>query len=197
MDSPETLVHIMDNNTYRSREPWLTNDKAAELLVVVKELYPCLVIVVFLVAFISRTIYTTRKDPAVEESPLLGPGGRPLPQRRKSAKRMPQTSDRPDFSPSTKLFVNWMMVVVLMSFLANAVAIIVQTIAYRKESWWCGQSAVVCRSADIFLEPLLTGITGLRYSVLLRLGSHTHFLIRHGPLSHDIAISSVAGLLTS
>ncbi|KKY14362.1 putative heavy metal tolerance protein [Phaeomoniella chlamydospora] len=134
------------------KEPRFTNDEARRIIAVTKTVYPCVLLIVFLVAFISRTIYKTYRDPTTaEESCLTGPGGRPLPQRRKSAKRIVKTNDRPDFSPNAKFTINWLMVIVLVTFVANAFAIIAQTVLYRHENWWCGQSAVIYITASFFV----------------------------------------------
>ena len=131
-------------------EPWLTNERAREVIKVAKIALPCVVIVVFLVTFIARTVYVTSREEVTSEiKNIHGPGGRPLPQRRKSGKRIPKTNDRPDFSPKTKSVINWLMVGILLTFLANSVSIIAQTIIFRQENWWCGQSAVVSFSISL------------------------------------------------
>jgi hypothetical protein len=92
------------------------------------------------VAFIANTMVTARKA-SNNETVRMGPGGRPLPKRCRSAApaRKPK-----EFSPTVKRFFNWFSVAVLVTYLADATIYILHVLLARSENWWRGQSAVVC-----------------------------------------------------
>lgn len=118
--------------------------KNREILNVTKVAYPAIVLGVFIVVFIIHGILTAPDDgDKLQLHPARGPGGRPLPQRRVSARKLKEAAKVKDFSPSAKLTFRVMSAGVLISFLVDAVILILQVIIYRKEEWWPGQSAVV------------------------------------------------------
>jgi ATP-binding cassette, subfamily B, vacuolar membrane transporter HMT1/ACLQ len=110
----------------------------------VKKLYPGLLLVVFIVGFVVYGIVNAPEDVGnIQVHPMKGPGGRPLPLRRKSANQVKEAASIKDFSPAAKFTFQILQTAVLVSFLVNAGLIIVQTLVDRKLQWWPGESAVV------------------------------------------------------
>jgi ATP-binding cassette, subfamily B, vacuolar membrane transporter HMT1/ACLQ len=104
---------------------------------------PALILVVFLVAFVTHGVLTAPPGDDVEVLAKSGPGGRPLPKRRQSSQQVKEAAKIRDFSPSVKLFFNWLGLFALMTFAVNALLIVLQTIIHFREKWWPGQAAVV------------------------------------------------------
>lgn len=119
-------------------------DKTREILYITKTAYPAIVLNVFLLAFI---IYGVANAPSgegkVEVHAKRGPGGRPLPLRRKSASQVKEAIKVTDLSPNAKLIFRTISAGILVSFVVNGAAIILQVLIYREDRWWPGQSAVV------------------------------------------------------
>ncbi|EXJ87131.1 hypothetical protein A1O3_04089 [Capronia epimyces CBS 606.96] len=114
------------------------------VLNVAKLAYPAIVLIIFLVAFITYGIKTAPNDrDKVQIHPMRGPGGRPLPIRRKSANQVKEAAACKDLSPSTKTFFKVGQAGVILTFLANAGLLLFQTIWNRNEEWWPGQNAVI------------------------------------------------------
>ena len=125
-------------------QDYVSLDKAREILYTTKTAYPAIVFCVFLLAFIVYGVLNAPSDDdKVEVHAKRGPGGRPLPLRRKSASQVKAASRVTDFSPTAKLLFKAMSAAVLVSFVANGAAIILQVLIYRDDKWWPGQSAVV------------------------------------------------------
>jgi ATP-binding cassette, subfamily B, vacuolar membrane transporter HMT1/ACLQ len=109
-----------------------------------KKLYPALLLVFFIVGFIIYGIVTAPEDAGnIQVHPMKGPGGRPLPLRRKSANQVKEAALVKDLSPTAKFIFRILQTIVLVSFLANAGLIVVQALVDRKLSWWPGESAIV------------------------------------------------------
>lgn len=113
---------------------------ARELLEYLRTCYPIFLLFLFAVAFVANTMVTASKA-SKSETVRMGPGGRPLPKRCRSAApaRKPK-----EFSPTVKRFFNWFSVAVLVTYLADATIYILHVLLARSENWWRGQSAVVC-----------------------------------------------------
>ena len=122
-------------------------EQTAEIRDVTKMAYAAIVLGLFLVAFVIHGILNAPDDSdKVKIHAMRGPGGRPLPQRRVSAKQLKEAVKVKDFSPSAKLAFRVMAAGILSTFLTQAILIILEVIIYRKQQWWPGQSAVVCPS---------------------------------------------------
>lgn len=148
-------------------------EKSRQILGYTKICAPAIILLVFLAAFITHGIVTAPPSDDVEVHAKLGPGGRPLPKRRQSSQQVKQAAKVRDFSPSVKLLFNWLGVFALMTFAANAVLIILQSIIYFRDQWWPGQAAVV--SARPFLHSPCAAVSDrsfpdLRGSIILCLG---------------------------
>lgn len=104
--------------------------------------YPWILLVVFLISFITHSILTA--EPSDQSGPMLtGPGGKPLPR---SVRRTRQDKDKlklQDFSPVRKLLFLWLSAGILVTFLGNAINIVVHALDKRENGWWCGEATAV------------------------------------------------------
>lgn len=107
---------------------------------------PAIILVVFLVAFVTHGILNAPPSDDVEVLAKSGPGGRPLPKRRQSTQQVKEAVKTRDFSPNVKLLFNWLGLFALMTFAVDALLIVLQTIIHFREKWWPGQAAVVSSS---------------------------------------------------
>jgi hypothetical protein len=112
---------------------------ACELLEYLRTCYPIFLLCLFAVAFIVNTMVTASRA-SNNETVRMGPGGRPLPKRCRSAAPARKTKE---FSPTVKRFFNWFSVAVLVTYLIDATIYILHVMLARSEHWWRGQSAVV------------------------------------------------------
>ncbi len=124
--------------------PVVSLAKCREILAITKTVYPAVIFVVFLVSFIVYGIINAPDDgDKVKVHPTLGPGGRPLPQRRKSANQVKDAVQVKDLSKNAKLVFRTISSGLLLTWAINSAQLILQVIIYRKEQWWPGQAAVV------------------------------------------------------
>jgi len=143
-------------------QDYVSLNKARKILYIAKTVYPAVVLGVFLLGFIIYGIVNApSEDAKVEVHAKRGPGGRPLPLRRKSARQVKDAIKVTDFSPNSKLIFKAISAGILVSFVANGAAIILQVLIYRDDRWWPGQSAVVSPEQR---EPQLTGLTCDRFT---------------------------------
>lgn len=135
--------------TMRMSRPWVSNPVAQNILADFQIAYPLLLIFLYLVAFTVRSVRSARHDhDAVPQEPQqLGPGGKPLPNK-KSATRDADDYYDLDFSKPRKLLFQWLSVGVLASFLGNIVVVLTHTLWERAERYWCGQAPTVRGPAD-------------------------------------------------
>jgi len=128
-----------------SSRPWVSNNTAQAILTYVHYASPIILLVFFLGAFTTHSILTASKDDILQpESNQTGPGGKPLPRNTSPSARKDEEKQKDlDFSPARKLLFNWLSVAVILTFLGNAVIVIVHALLDRKHEWWCGQSVVV------------------------------------------------------
>lgn len=127
-----------------------------------REVYPAVILIVFTIAFIVYGAVNAPNDgDKVTIEAMRGPGGRPLPIRRKSANQIKEAVAVKDLSPSAKLIFRALQTGILATFLVNAASVILQTLFYRAENWWPGQSVVV---SDILMNQPIQALTcaGLR-----------------------------------
>ena len=128
-----------------------------EILYSTKTAYPAVVLCLFLLAFIIYGVVNAPSDDGpVEVHAKRGPGGRPLPLRRKSANQVKEAIKVTDFSPNAKLVFKALSAGLLLSFVVNGAAIVLQVLIYRDDHWWPGQSAVVSLVHEKFSEPANT-----------------------------------------
>jgi ABC-type transport system involved in Fe-S cluster assembly fused permease/ATPase subunit len=124
---------------------------ARELLEYLRTCYPIFLLSLFAVAFVVNTMVTANRA-SNNESVRMGPGGRPLPKRCRSA--APARKLR-EFSPTVKRFFNWLSVAVLVTYLIDATIYILHVMMARSEHWWRGQSAVIYIVASFFFYAVL------------------------------------------
>ncbi len=144
-----------------SSRPWVSNSIAHAILTYVHYASPILLLIFFLVAFTAHSIVTAPKDEIIQADPnQTGPGGKPLPRNTSpSAKREKEKQKDQDFSPGRKLLFDWLSVAVLLTFLGNAVIVIVHALLGRKHEWWCGQSVIVREILLALIQRRDTGLT--------------------------------------
>ena len=120
--------------------------RAQQIMIYAHYASPIILLVFFLVAFTAHGILTAPKEDVVlAETGQTGPGGKPLPRNSSpTAKAEREKRKAVDFSPSRKLLFTWLSAGVLLTFLGNAVTVIVHALLDRKDNWWCGQAVVVC-----------------------------------------------------
>ena len=139
---------------YTTGQDYVSLDKARAVLYTTKTAYPAVVLGVFLLGFIIHGVVGAPSgDGKVEVHAKRGPGGRPLPLRRKSASQVKEAIKVTDFSPNAKLIFRAMAAGVLVSFIANGAAIVLQVLIYRADRWWPGQSAVVSPAHENPVKP--------------------------------------------
>ncbi|KAF3387287.1 Heavy metal tolerance protein [Penicillium rolfsii] len=124
---------------------------ARELLEYLRTCYPIFLLFLFAVAFVVNTMVTARKA-SNSESVRMGPGGRPLPKRCRSAAPVQKPKE---FSPTVKRFFNWFSVAVLVTYLADAIIYILHVLLARSENWWRGQSSVIYIVGSFFFYAVL------------------------------------------
>lgn len=112
-----------------------------DVLVYLRTCYPILLLITFVVAFISDSIFTAKRASQNGPQVQTGPGGRPLPKRARSA--LAVTKQTQKFSEGTKIFFRWLAVGVLLTLVADAAINMAHVIYARSYHWWCGQSVVV------------------------------------------------------
>ncbi len=120
---------------------------AHEVMVYTHYASPIILLVFFLVAFTAHSILTASKEDVIQvQTGQTGPGGKPLPRTSSPTAKAAREKKALDFSPSRKLLFTWLSVGVVLTFLGNAVTVIVHALLDRKDNWWCGQAVVVCDS---------------------------------------------------
>ena len=123
---------------------WVSNRTAQDLLVYIHFAYPPVLLTLFLVAFTVHSVATASEDTTITASTdQRGPGGKPLPKNTgpSAHSKKKQISD---FSRARKLLFDLLSAGVILTFVGNAVVVILHALIYRKDSWWCGQSVAVC-----------------------------------------------------
>jgi len=106
--------------------------------------YPLVLLLVFLAAFMAHSIKTAPKDATLEPAKgLHGPGGKPLPKTKKRGPSAHREILKNDFTPAKKAVFNWLSLLLLVTFFASAVTVIVHALVDREKNWWCGEHVVV------------------------------------------------------
>ena len=128
--------------------PWASQPAAfsSYLLVYTHFTSPLILLCFFLGLLTTHGIVTTPKDVVTRaSSQATGPGGKPLPQKASPSAKSKARREKEDLdvSPARKLLFIWLAVGVILSFVGNAVVVIIQAVLYRKDHWWCGKSVAV------------------------------------------------------
>ena len=162
-------------------------DRVYQILNVTKLAYAAIVLGLFLIAFVIYGILNAPDNgDEIKIHAMRGPGGRPLPQRRVSAKQLKEAVKIKDFSRTAKVTFRVMALGILLTFLAQAIEILLQVIIYRKQQWWPGQSAVVSYFNSMGKVQLT--LKDIRYRGFLCLGYYLDILDRY-KASADICTS--------
>lgn len=118
-------------------------------------LYPVILLLTFILSAGLHTIVTSRTDGGEACSTVKGPGGKPLPitKRKREQEAQQASDDNNDGNHHSKKIFLFLATAVILSFLANAVAIAehaLQSLVNPAENqWWCGEERVVSiRSND-------------------------------------------------
>jgi hypothetical protein len=109
---------------------------------------PAILLFVFLVAFILRSVYASspsnaNSNPENGHKQLYGPGGKPLPQRRLTGLKRRQDKEN-DFPSGKKLLFQGLSVGSTLTFLGSAAVVLIHVFASGRE-YWCGQDLVVSK----------------------------------------------------
>jgi len=122
----------------------ITMEQTLSVLNYTRSLYPAIILGIFLISFIIYGVANSPNDAEkVKVHSLQGPGGRPLPQRRKSANQVKDAVASKDFSPRAKATFATLTSAIILAFVANGVSILIRVITFKEDNWWPGQSAVV------------------------------------------------------
>jgi DNA-directed RNA polymerase specialized sigma54-like protein len=129
------------------------------VLDVVQYFYAPVLLITFLIAFTARSILISRQATAqaMEEANkvILGPGGKPLPRKKKITKKSKarkggkdkdekeETEEVIDFSKPRKRLFECLSAIVCITFIASAANLIGHALIKREEGWWCGHPPVV------------------------------------------------------
>lgn len=130
--------------------PAVSNSTTRQVLLYLHYASPIVLLLFFLAAFTFRTIAaseSSNRNANPQSQPdttaPTGPGGKPLPKRtptRTPPKKDPTETDLPR---GRKLLFEWLSVLAALTYVANAINIIVHALYSRSDQWWCGQSVVV------------------------------------------------------
>jgi len=124
-------------------KPWVRNHTTRSILAVVHFAYPIILLFFFLLAFTFRSVRSA-SNASHNATPVTqkGPGGKPLPATDPS-RNIPKEKLGDDITPSQKLLFEWLSVAAALTFIGNAINVIIHALYSRKEGWWCGQAVVV------------------------------------------------------
>ena len=137
----------------RALHPWVSHETAQDILIYTHYSSPVILVTFFLVAFTAHSIATASVDTIVRPSTeQTGPGGKPLPQKVKPSAKERQQKNALDFSRGKKLLFEWLSVGTSLTFIGNAVVVILHTLFNRKDNWWCGESVAVCLYLETITE---------------------------------------------
>lgn len=123
-----------------------------DALVYLRTTYPIVLLITFIVAFITNSIFAAKKVSQNGRNSETGPGGRPLPKRSRST--MAVVRQAQTFSWAAKLLFRWLSVGILLTLVADAAINMTHVILAKSEHWWCGQSVVV----SLENNPLTTSV---------------------------------------
>lgn len=121
------------------------------VLNVTKTAYPAILLVIFVAAFVYHGVNAAPDDVTVKIDAMRGPGGRPLPIRRKSANQVKEAAAVKDLAPGIKAVFKISQAIVILTFLGNAAILLFEILLDRKNEWWPGKNAVIYVIASTFL----------------------------------------------
>ena len=132
--------------------PPASDETAKAIMTYIHFAAPVILIFYFLAAFTGHSIATASKDTIVKPSSQTGPGGKPLP--RNTGRRADALREKPlpDFSPATKIAFNWLTVGAVLTFVLNAVVVVLHALVDRENDWWCGQDMAVSKVPALYMN---------------------------------------------
>lgn len=157
---------------------WLSNKTATELLKYLHFAYPLILLVFFITTFTIHSIISANSANDENERTSLseehtGPGGKPLPK-----KTGPIGSNKEvlDFSRPRKLLFEWLALGAALSFVGNAITVVVHALYSRDEQWWCGQATVVSMALSNYRLSSIAkySLVDLHCRLLYGLRPHSH-----------------------
>ena len=137
--------------------PWASDETAKAIMTYIHFATPVILIVYFLAAFTGHSIATASKNTVVKPSSLTGPGGKPLP--RNTGRRTEIISEKsvPDFTPATRIVFHWLTVGAVLTFVLNAVVVVLHALVDRENDWWCGQDMAVSNAFKLCIDMAKNG----------------------------------------
>ncbi|TKX23397.1 ABC transporter-like protein 3 [Elsinoe australis] len=143
----QSKFHFTSADVNEPKQPWVSNRVAQNILSYLHAAYPLILLVFFITVFTVRSIAVSNGQGTADDeapptgSPQLGPGGKPLPK--KSPVRRDSSQDVLDFSRPRKLLFEWLSLAAALTFIGNAITVVVHALYARSEEWWCGQATVI------------------------------------------------------
>lgn len=132
--------------------------------------YPLALLVIFLVTFVTHSIKSAPAKPTISaKSPLLGPGGKPLPVSGGSrpSSHGPPSPKNQGFGKTRSILFCWLSLGLVGTFIGNIINIIVHALAEREKGWWAGESAVVCCYASCAQDKRQLILSDIRHRIRL------------------------------
>lgn len=107
--------------------------------------YPAATLLVFFILFITSSILIAKGS---QHGSVLqySPEGKPLSKGFRSTTNKVAGVQKHGFSLRTRYAFVWLVVGVLVTFMADAAVHTSHVVAAKEESWWCGQATVVSYS---------------------------------------------------
>lgn len=129
---------------HSSAWPSPSTTTALELLKYLHFAYPLVLLLFFITTFTIHSILAANRaspDTAPGPEEHTGPGGKPLPK--KSGPNGNTQRAVLDFSRPRKLLFEWLALGAALTFVGNAITVVVHALYAREEQWWCGQAVVI------------------------------------------------------
>jgi ATP-binding cassette, subfamily B, vacuolar membrane transporter HMT1/ACLQ len=127
--------------TAQDMKSGISNGRANAVIYYTQFAYPIVLLFLFIIAFAAHGIITANNEsgPAVTLT-VTGPGGKPLPNTPPPRSRRPK---KHGFNRMKRLVFVWISIGQILTFLGNAVNIVVHALAERESGWWCGEATAV------------------------------------------------------
>ncbi|OCK85014.1 heavy metal tolerance protein precursor [Lepidopterella palustris CBS 459.81] len=153
--TPLALSSELSFSAGPSSPPWVKNNTARSILLVLQYAYPIVLLVLFLFAFTLRSIKAaSNASPNTHPVTQTGPGGKPLPNTDPS-RNSPKKKVQDDVTRAQKHLFEWISVAAALTFIGNSINVVVHALYSRKEGWWCGQATVIYLVGAFFVYSLL------------------------------------------
>lgn len=145
----------MDSTTPIPSPPSSVYGAAYWILHYTQYAYPLVLLVVFLVAFVTHSILSSPNSQSISSrSNLTGPGGKPLPPTSRPPSNSPPKQKNDGFGKIRSLLFCWLSVGLIATFIGNTINIVVHAIVERGAGWWCGEAPATYVIGSAFLYSL-------------------------------------------